>query len=40
VKLSRYVYVPSPAEITAESPPAAFTGDVHEQITRWSGINF
>ena len=40
VKISRYVYVLSLGEITAEGPPAAFTGDLHEQVKSWLGINF
>jgi branched-chain amino acid transport system ATP-binding protein len=40
VRLSRYVYVLSLGEITAEGPPAAFAGDLHEQVRSWLGINF
>ena len=34
-KLSRYVYVLGLAEITAEGPSAACTGDVHEHLKSW-----
>lgn len=40
VKLSAYVYVLSLGEITAQGPPAAFAGDLHEQVRSWLGINF
>ena len=40
VRMSSYVYVLSLGEITAEGPPAAFAGDLHEQVRSWLGINF
>jgi branched-chain amino acid transport system ATP-binding protein len=40
VKMSRYVYVLSLGEITAEGGPEAFEGDLHEQVKAWLGINF
>jgi branched-chain amino acid transport system ATP-binding protein len=40
VKMSAYVYVLSLGEITASGPPEAFTGDLHEQVKAWLGINF
>jgi branched-chain amino acid transport system ATP-binding protein len=40
VKMSSYIYVLSLGEITASGPPEAFTGDLHEQVKTWLGINF
>ncbi len=40
VRMSRYIYVLSLGEIAAEGPPEAFTGDLHEQVKGWLGINF
>lgn len=40
VRMSQYIYVLSLGEIAAEGPPAAFTGDLHEQVKGWLGINF
>jgi len=40
VRMSRYIYVLSLGEITAEGDPAAFAGDLHEQVKGWLGINF
>lgn len=40
VKLSRYIYVLSLGEITAEGRPEAFEGDLHDQVRAWLGINF
>jgi branched-chain amino acid transport system ATP-binding protein len=40
VKMSRYIYVLSLGEITAEGGPDAFEGDLHEQVKGWLGINF
>jgi branched-chain amino acid transport system ATP-binding protein len=40
VKMSRYIYVLSLGEITAEGGPEAFAGDLHEQVKGWLGINF
>ncbi len=35
-----YIYVLSLGEIAAEGTPEAFTGDLHEQVKGWLGINF
>jgi branched-chain amino acid transport system ATP-binding protein len=40
VRMSQYIYVLSLGTIAAEGPPAAFTGDLHEQVKGWLGINF
>ncbi len=40
VRMSGYIYVLSLGEITAEGPPAAFEGDLHEQVRSWLGVNF
>jgi branched-chain amino acid transport system ATP-binding protein len=40
VRMSRYIYVLSLGEIAAEGPAEAFTGDLHEQVKGWLGINF
>ena len=40
VGMSNYIYVLSLGEIAAEGTPAAFTGDLHEQVRGWLGINF
>jgi branched-chain amino acid transport system ATP-binding protein len=40
VRMSHYVYVLSLGEIAAQGPPAAFAGDLHEQVKGWLGINF
>jgi branched-chain amino acid transport system ATP-binding protein len=40
VKMSRYIYVLSLGEITAEGGRDAFAGDLHEQVKGWLGINF
>lgn len=40
VRMSRYIYVLSLGEITAEGDPEAFAGDLHEQVKSWLGINF
>ena len=40
VKMSAFIYVLSLGEITASGPPEAFTGDLHEQVKTWLGINF
>ncbi|HEY7385318.1 MAG TPA: ABC transporter ATP-binding protein [Beijerinckiaceae bacterium] len=40
VKMSAYIYVLSLGEITAAGPPDAFTGDLHDQVRTWLGINF
>jgi branched-chain amino acid transport system ATP-binding protein len=40
VRISRYIYVLSLGEITAEGDPSAFAGDLHEQVKGWLGINF
>ena len=40
VKMSAHIYVLSLGEITASGPPEAFTGDLHEQVKTWLGINF
>jgi branched-chain amino acid transport system ATP-binding protein len=40
VKMSAFIYVLSLGEITASGPPEAFTGDLHEQVRTWLGINF
>lgn len=40
VRMSQYVYVLSLGEIAAQGPPSAFTGDLHEQVKGWLGINF
>jgi branched-chain amino acid transport system ATP-binding protein len=40
VRMSSYIYVLSLGEITAEGPPEAFQGDLHQQVRAWLGINF
>jgi branched-chain amino acid transport system ATP-binding protein len=40
VRMSAFIYVLSLGEITASGPPEAFTGDLHEQVKTWLGINF
>jgi ABC-type branched-subunit amino acid transport system ATPase component len=40
MKLSPCVYVLSLGEISAQRPPAAFTGDLQEQLKSSLGINF
>jgi branched-chain amino acid transport system ATP-binding protein len=40
VRMSHYIYVLSLGAIAAEGPPDAFTGDLHEQVKGWLGINF
>jgi branched-chain amino acid transport system ATP-binding protein len=40
VKMSRYIYVLSLGEITAEGGPEAFAGDLHEQVKAGSGSIF
>jgi branched-chain amino acid transport system ATP-binding protein len=40
VRMSNYIYVLSLGEIAAEGTPDAFTGDLHEQVRGWLGINF
>jgi branched-chain amino acid transport system ATP-binding protein len=40
VRMSRYIYVLSLGAIAAEGPPDAFTGDLHERVKGWLGINF
>jgi branched-chain amino acid transport system ATP-binding protein len=40
VRMSRYIYVLSLGEITAEGDPEAFAGDLHQQVKGWLGINF
>jgi branched-chain amino acid transport system ATP-binding protein len=40
VRMSHYIYVVSLGEIAAEGPPEAFTGDLHERVKGWLGINF
>lgn len=40
VKMSRYIYVLSLGEITAEGGPEAFAGDLYQQVKSWLGINF
>jgi branched-chain amino acid transport system ATP-binding protein len=40
VRMSSYIYVLSLGEITAEGPPEAFQGDLHQQVKAWLGINF
>jgi branched-chain amino acid transport system ATP-binding protein len=40
VRMSSYIYVLSLGEITAEGPPEAFQGDLHQQVRGWLGINF
>jgi branched-chain amino acid transport system ATP-binding protein len=40
VRMSQYIYVLSLGTIAAEGPPDAFTGDLHEQVKGWLGINF
>jgi len=40
VRMSHYIYVLSLGEIAAEGAPEAFTGDLHEQVKGWLGINF
>lgn len=40
VRMSSYIYVLSLGEITAQGPPEAFQGDLHEQVKTWLGINF
>jgi branched-chain amino acid transport system ATP-binding protein len=40
VRMSGYIYVLTLGEITAEGPPEAFQGDLHEQVKGWLGVNF
>jgi branched-chain amino acid transport system ATP-binding protein len=40
VRMSHHIYVLSLGEIAAQGPPEAFTGDLHEQVKGWLGINF
>jgi branched-chain amino acid transport system ATP-binding protein len=40
VRMSAFIYVLSLGEISASGPPEAFTGDLHEQVKTWLGINF
>lgn len=40
VKMSSYIYVLSLGEITAKGKPEDFSGDLHEQVKAWLGINF
>jgi branched-chain amino acid transport system ATP-binding protein len=40
VRMSGYIYVLTLGEITAEGPPEAFQGDLHEQVKAWLGVNF
>ena len=40
VRMSHYIYVLSLGQIAAEGAPEAFTGDLHEQVKGWLGINF
>lgn len=40
VKMSSYIYVLSLGEITAKGNPEDFSGDLHEQVKAWLGINF
>ena len=40
VRMARYIYVLTLGEISAEGPPEAFQGDLHEQVKAWLGVNF
>lgn len=40
VRMSSFIYVLSLGEIIASGPPEAFSGDLHEQVKTWLGINF
>ena len=40
VRMSAFIYVLSLGEITAAGRPEAFTGDLHDQVKTWLGINF
>lgn len=40
VAMSEYIYVPSLGEITAEGNRDDFSGDLHEQVRSWLGVNF
>jgi branched-chain amino acid transport system ATP-binding protein len=40
VKMSSFIYVLSLGEITAKGKPEDFSGDLHEQVKAWLGINF
>lgn len=40
VAMSDHIYVLSLGEITASGEPEDFTGDLHEQVKEWLGINF
>jgi branched-chain amino acid transport system ATP-binding protein len=40
VRMSSYIYVLSLGEITARGTPDAFTGDLHDQVKAWLGIQF
>jgi branched-chain amino acid transport system ATP-binding protein len=40
VRMSSFIYVLSLGEITASGPAEAFTGDLHEHVKTWLGINF
>lgn len=40
VAMSNHIYVLSLGEITASGTPEDFSGDLHEQVREWLGINF
>ena len=40
VAMSDHIYVMSLGEITAQGTPDDFSGDLHEQVREWLGINF
>lgn len=40
VAMSDHIYVMSLGEITAQGTPEDFSGDLHEQVREWLGINF
>jgi branched-chain amino acid transport system ATP-binding protein len=40
VAMSEYIYVLSLGEITAEGNRDDFSGDLHEQVRSWLGVNF
>lgn len=40
VSMSHHIYVMSLGEITAEGSPEDFSGDLHDQVREWLGINF
>jgi ABC-type branched-subunit amino acid transport system ATPase component len=40
VQMSQYLYVLSLGKISASGPQSQFTGNLHEQVKEWLGINY